>query len=104
MDDACIVGVGETNYCRKPGSGKSTLALRLEAALAAIEDWGLAPSDIDGIMPQAHLANAEELAAISGPDRSPSLAVKKQSAPPSCRAASRYDSTRSRGARPCLEH
>jgi len=66
MREGCIVGVGETDYCRKPGSGKSHLALHLEASLAAIEDAGLTPADIDGIMPQAHMVSAEELAANLG--------------------------------------
>ena len=63
---ACIVGVGETDYCRRPGSGKSDLVLRLEAAVRAIDDAGLAPSDIDGIMPFSHNGNAEEFAANLG--------------------------------------
>ena len=59
---ACIVGVGETDYCRKPGSGKSNLGLLLEASTRAIADAGLAPSDIDGIMPFMRSVSAEELA------------------------------------------
>jgi acetyl-CoA acetyltransferase len=66
MTSSCIVGVGETAYCRKPGSGKSDLALRLEASLRAIADAGLEPSDIDGIMPFSHQGNAEEFAANLG--------------------------------------
>jgi acetyl-CoA acetyltransferase len=48
---AAIVGVGETTYSR--GSGTSALALQLEASLAAIDDAGLEPRDIDGIIPYA---------------------------------------------------
>ena len=33
-DQACIVGIGETAYCRKPGSGMSQLGLQLQAASA----------------------------------------------------------------------
>lgn len=66
MSDVCIMGVGETNYCRKPGSGKSDLALNLEASVRAISDAGLKPSEIDGIMPFSHSGNAEEYAANLG--------------------------------------
>ena len=62
----CIVGVGETEYCRKPGSGKTDLALLLEASTRAIADAGLAPSDIDGIMPFMRSRPAEEIAANLG--------------------------------------
>ena len=51
MSDVCIVGVGDTTYCRKPGSGKSDLELNIEAMVHAISDAGLQPSDIDGIIP-----------------------------------------------------
>ncbi len=63
---ACIVGIGETTYCRKPGSGVSQLALQLQAASRAIADAGLVPSQVDGVMPFPNLANAEELAANLG--------------------------------------
>lgn len=63
---ACIVGVGETNYCRKPGSGKSQLSLQLEACVNALQDAGIAPSDVDGIMPFPNLGKAEEFAANLG--------------------------------------
>ena len=64
--NACIVGIGETDYCRKPGSGKTQLGLQLEAALKAIEAAGLTPSAIDGIMPFPNLGKAEEIAASLG--------------------------------------
>lgn len=64
--NACIVGVGETDYCRKPGSGKTQLGLQLEAALQAIEAAGLTPAAIDGIMPFPNLGKAEEIAASLG--------------------------------------
>lgn len=63
---ACIVGIGETTYCRKPGSGLSQMALQLKAALAAIADAGLKASQIDGIMPFPNLGKAEALAASLG--------------------------------------
>jgi acetyl-CoA acetyltransferase len=48
-DKAAISGVGETAYTR--GTAKSGLALQLEASLKAIDDAGLAPRDIDGVIP-----------------------------------------------------
>jgi acetyl-CoA acetyltransferase len=44
-----IVGVGQTPFTR--GTEFSTLELHLQAALEAIEDAGLTPADIDGVMP-----------------------------------------------------
>jgi len=67
-DRACIVGIGETPVCRKPGSGRSETALQLEAALLAIEDAGLKPSQIDGIMPFPNLGKAEVFASNLGCD------------------------------------
>ena len=46
-----ITGIGETAYSRN--SGKSVVALQMEASLTAIEDAGLAPTDIDGIIAYA---------------------------------------------------
>lgn len=46
-----ITGIGETRYVRAPGSGRSSIALQLEAAMRAIEDAGLRPGDIDGVIP-----------------------------------------------------
>ncbi len=47
-----VTGIGETAYSRH--SGKSVLALQLEASLKAIEDAGLSPKDIDGIVPYSN--------------------------------------------------
>jgi acetyl-CoA acetyltransferase len=47
-EKGAITGVGETAYSRV--SGKSVLALQLEASLKAIDDAGLEPKDIDGII------------------------------------------------------
>ncbi|MDG2335601.1 MAG: transporter [Myxococcota bacterium] len=66
MKEACIVGIGQTDYCRKPGSGLSQLALQLQAASRAIGEAGLKPAEIDGIMPFPNLGRAEEFAANLG--------------------------------------
>lgn len=63
-DRVAIVGVAETEYVR--GSNKSSLELVLEASLEAIDDAGLTPDDIDGILPPPHVVKAEELAANLG--------------------------------------
>jgi acetyl-CoA acetyltransferase len=47
-DKYAIVGVGETTYTR--GSGKTTRALGTWAVRNAIEDAGLKPSDVDGML------------------------------------------------------
>ena len=50
MKDRCaIVGVGNTAYTR--GTDKTTVELHLEAALSALADAGLEPSDLDAVMP-----------------------------------------------------
>ncbi len=46
-NQACIVGIGHTEYSKD--SGRSELKLACEAIGAAIEDAGLTPADIDGI-------------------------------------------------------
>lgn len=48
-----VTGVGETAYVRGPSSGKTPIALQLEAALNALNDAGLSPRDIDGLIPFA---------------------------------------------------
>ncbi|MEX1255391.1 MAG: transporter [Dehalococcoidia bacterium] len=67
-DQACIVGVGETAYTRDKTSTASSLTLQLEASLRAIEEAGLTPKQIDGIMPFPGLGSAEEFAANLGID------------------------------------
>lgn len=64
-DQACVIGVGETRYCRAPGSGMSNLGLLLAAARAAAADAGISPRDIDGVMPMGG-GMAEALAANLG--------------------------------------
>ncbi|MCB1476874.1 MAG: thiolase family protein [Rhodobiaceae bacterium] len=44
-----ITGIGETVYAR--GSTRPALDLQIEASLKAIEDAGLSPRDIDGVIP-----------------------------------------------------
>jgi acetyl-CoA acetyltransferase len=63
---ACIVGIGETAYCRAPGSGQSLAGLQLHAATRAIAEAGLTNRHIDGIMPFPGLGSAEEFAANLG--------------------------------------
>src|SRR3954464_7104172 len=47
-DKCAIVGIGATDFSRN--SERSDLTLATQAALAAIEDAGLTPQDIDGIV------------------------------------------------------
>lgn len=61
-----ITGIGETAYSRS--SGRSVLSLQLEASLRAIEDAGLRPSDIDGVIPFGNAVVAEEFVTNFGID------------------------------------
>jgi acetyl-CoA acetyltransferase len=63
-DKACIAGVGESAFTR--GSGKTELQLMLEASARALEDAGLKPHDIDGIVGPPLGATAEHFAANLG--------------------------------------
>ena len=63
-DKACIVGVGESAFTR--GSGKTELQLMLEASARALEDAGLKPHDIDGVVGPPLGASAEHFAANLG--------------------------------------
>ncbi|MEX0799925.1 MAG: lipid-transfer protein [Dehalococcoidia bacterium] len=45
---AAIVGIGQTEFSKD--SGRSTLRLALEAILQALDDAGLQPKDVDGIV------------------------------------------------------
>ena len=47
-DRCAIAGIGATDFSRD--SGRSDLTLALQATLAALDDAGLAPHDIDGIV------------------------------------------------------
>ena len=47
-DKAAIVGIGETDYSKN--SGRTELRLAVEAIKAALDDAGLAASDVDGLV------------------------------------------------------
>jgi acetyl-CoA acetyltransferase len=47
-DQVAIVGVGETDYSRE--SGRSELMLALQAIRAALDDAGIEPHEVDGLM------------------------------------------------------
>jgi acetyl-CoA acetyltransferase len=47
-DRAAIVGIGQTEFSK--ASGRSELQLACEAAKAALDDAGLAPADVDGLV------------------------------------------------------
>ena len=57
-EKGAITGVGETAYTR--GSPRSVQGLYMEASLKAIEDAGLTPKDIDGIIPYGSMAATAE--------------------------------------------
>ena len=63
-DRAALVGIGETNYTR--GTDRSSAELMLEASRLAIADAGLAPGEVDGVIPPPVLLNGEEFAANLG--------------------------------------
>ena len=63
-DQSCIAGVGESAFSR--GSGKSELRLMLDASTNAIDDAGLKPHEIDGIIGPPIGAAAEHIAANLG--------------------------------------
>jgi len=63
---ACIVGIGNTEYRRAKEPEGTNLTLELRAAQAAIADAGLRTQDIDGILPFFGLDLAEEFAVHLG--------------------------------------
>ena len=65
-DRACIVGIGDTKYVRKPGSGMTVAQLQLQASTRALEDAGLTGRQIDGIIPSPYFPPAELMAANLG--------------------------------------
>jgi acetyl-CoA acetyltransferase len=58
-EQVAVTGVGETAYMR--GTDRTALSLQLEASLRAIEDAGLTPKDIDGLIPYGTGVVAEDL-------------------------------------------
>ena len=57
-EKGAVTGVGETEYMR--GTDRTPLSLQLEASLKAIDDAGLKPTDIDGVIPYGLGAVAED--------------------------------------------
>ncbi|HTB43469.1 MAG TPA: hypothetical protein VK741_07590 [Acetobacteraceae bacterium] len=57
-EQGAVTGVGETEYLR--GTDRTPLSLQLEASLKAIDDAGLKPTDIDGVIPYGLGAVAED--------------------------------------------
>ena len=45
---AAIVGIGQTEFSKD--SGRSTLRMALEVLLQALDDAGLKPNDVDGVV------------------------------------------------------
>ena len=60
---AAIVGIGATEFSK--ASGRSELQLALEAAKAAIDDAGLEPADVDGMVTFT-MESSEEIAVARG--------------------------------------
>ena len=56
-DRAAIVGIGATEFSKQ--SGRSELRLAVEATVAALDDAGLQPSDVDGMVTYTQDTNPE---------------------------------------------
>jgi acetyl-CoA acetyltransferase len=48
---ACVVGIGETAYTKRGGATEREYRLALRAIVAALDDAGLTPADVDGLAP-----------------------------------------------------
>ncbi|MHB2022207.1 MAG: thiolase family protein [Mycobacteriales bacterium] len=59
-----VVGVGETEYVR--GADESVLQMILAASMAAINDAGLTPADVNGILPPPGFVAWDEIAGHLG--------------------------------------
>ena len=62
-NSAAVVGVGETDYSRD--SGRSELQLALEATMKALDDAGIAPEEVDGIMRWSVDSSPEQMIAAN---------------------------------------
>ena len=58
---AAIAGIGATDFSKD--SGRSELRLAAEAVLDALDDAGLAPSDVDGLVTFTMDSNTEQAVA-----------------------------------------
>jgi acetyl-CoA acetyltransferase len=63
-DKVAIAGIGETEFTRHVP--RNALQMALEASLLAIQDAGLNPKDIDGIIPPLYGVTVQELASNLG--------------------------------------
>ncbi len=59
-----IVGIGETEFSKN--SGRSTLHMALEAILMALDDAGLKPKDVDGIIKMSANDDMHEIDLLRG--------------------------------------
>jgi acetyl-CoA acetyltransferase len=65
VDTTAIAGIGATEYSKN--SGRSELQLACEAVVAALDDCGLKPSDVDGLVTYSMDGNPEiEVARYTG--------------------------------------
>ena len=66
MANACIVGIGESEYTRWGGiTDRSEFQLTVGAILAAVRDAGLQPEDVDGLASYSYDANDAPLMQVA---------------------------------------
>ena len=63
---AAIVGIGATEFSKD--SGRSELRLAVEAVRAALDDAGLTPEDVDGMVTFTMDTNPEIMCRLDGPE------------------------------------